>query len=85
MACGLHPIACFCMVCELRMVFTRVFMHSGFPGGIRDKCRRHKRLELDLWVGKIPWISTWQLTSVFLPGESPWTEEPSGLLSIGHT
>ena len=24
-----------------------------------------------------------QLTSVFLPGESPWTEEPGGLQSMG--
>ena len=23
------------------------------------------------WVGKIPWRRTWQLTLVFLPGESP--------------
>ena len=25
----------------------------------------------------------WQLTPVFLPGESPWTEEPGGLQSMG--
>ena len=25
----------------------------------------------------------WQLTPVFLPGESPWTEEPGQLRSIG--
>ena len=25
----------------------------------------------------------WQPTPVFLPGESPWTEEPGGLQSIG--
>ena len=25
----------------------------------------------------------WQSCSVFLPGESPWTEEPSGLQSMG--
>ena len=37
----------------------------------------------DPWVGKIPWRRTWQPTSVFLPGESPWTEEPSGPQSIG--
>ena len=30
-------------------------------------------------VGKIPWRRTWQPTPVFLPGESPWTEEPGGL------
>ena len=26
----------------------------------------------------------WQPTAVFLPGESPWTEEPGGLQSRGH-
>ena len=26
---------------------------------------------------------TWQPTPVFLPGESPWTEEPGGLDSTG--
>ena len=31
------------------------------------------------WVGKIPWKRAWQPTPVFLPGESPWTEEPGGL------
>ena len=25
----------------------------------------------------------WQPTPVFSPGESPWTEEPDGLQSIG--
>ena len=33
--------------------------------------------------GKIPWKRAWQPTSVFLPGESPWTEEPVGLQSMG--
>ena len=31
------------------------------------------------WVGKIPWRRAWQLTSVFLTGESPRTEKPGGL------
>ena len=35
------------------------------------------------WVGKIPWRRAWQPTPVFLPGESPWTEEPDGLQSMG--
>ena len=33
-------------------------------------CRRHKRLEFHLWVGKIPWGRKWQSTPVFLPGKS---------------
>ena len=34
-------------------------------------------------VGKIPQRKVWQPMSVFLPGESLWTEEPGGLKSIG--
>ena len=37
----------------------------------------------ETWVRKIPWRRVWQPTPVFLPGESPWTEEPGGLQSIG--
>ena len=37
----------------------------------------------DPWVGKIPWRRAWQPTPAFLPGESPWTEEPGGLQSMG--
>ena len=32
---------------------------------------------------KIPRKRAWQPTPVFLPGESPWTEEPGGLQSMG--
>ena len=35
-----------------------------------------------LWVGKISWRKAWQPTPVFLPGESPWTEEPGRLQSM---
>ena len=31
----------------------------------------------------IPWRRKWQPTPVFLPGESPWIEEPGGLQSLG--
>ena len=37
----------------------------------------------DPWAGKIPWSRAWQPTPVFLHGESPWTEVPGGLQSIG--
>ena len=37
----------------------------------------------DPWVGKIPWRKIRQPTPVLLPGESPWTEEPGGLQSMG--
>ena len=44
------------------------------------QCRRPG---FDHWVGKIPWRRAWQSTPVFLPRESPWTEEPGGLQSMG--
>ena len=34
-------------------------------------------------LGSIPWRKACQSTPVFLPGESPWTEEPGGLQSMG--
>ena len=34
-------------------------------------------------LGKIPWRRAQLPTPVFLPGESPWTEEPGGLQSMG--
>jgi len=41
----------------------------------------------EIWVQslgrKIPWRRAWQLTRVFLPGESPWTEALSRLWSRG--
>ena len=43
------------------------------------QCRRHR---FDPSVGKIPWRRKWQPTPVFLPGESPWTEEPGRLQSM---
>ena len=48
---------------------------SGFPGGTSGKeptcqSRRHKKCRFDPWVGKIPRRRAWQLTPVFLLGES---------------
>ena len=37
----------------------------------------------ETWVGKIPWRRARKPTPVFLPGESPWIEEPGGLQSMG--
>ena len=53
--------------------------HSGEKSAW--KWRRHKRRELDAWVGKISWSRKWLSTPVFLPGKFPWTEEPGGLWS----
>ena len=47
----------------------------GFPNGASRQepaCqfRRPKRPGFNPWVGKIPWRRAWQLTLVFLHGES---------------
>ena len=75
-----------CLVIQVRMrVSDRLSgRETGicFPGGSRIclQCRRRRRLRFDPWVGK---RRAWQPTPVFLPGESPWTEEPGGLQSVG--
>ena len=59
-----------------------VFM--GFPGGSDGKeSTAVQETRFDSWVGKIPRRRTWQLTPVFLPGASPWTEVPGGQQSTG--
>ena len=45
---------------------------------------RHKRLRFDPWVGKIPWRRKWQLTPVFLPGESHGQRSLVGYSPGGH-
>ena len=41
----------------------------------------------EAWVQSLGWEDprrrVWQPTAVFLPGESPWTEEPGRLQSMG--
>ena len=46
-------------------------------------CLQCRRPRFDPWVGRIPWRRAWQPTPVFVPGESPWTEEPGGLEFMG--
>ena len=60
----------------------------GFPGDASGKepacqCRRHEGCVVDPWTEKSLWRRKRQSTQVFLPRESPWTEEPGGLQSIG--
>ena len=62
---------------------TPVFL--GFPGGSVSKeptCNTGN-LGSAPGLGRSPWRRAWQPTPVFLPTESPWTEEPGGLQSMG--
>ena len=70
--------------------FTRALPHpmfimdayyiEGFSG--RSDGKESARM-CEAWVRKIPRRRAWQPISVFLSGESPWTEEPGGLQSMG--
>ena len=50
----------------------------GFTGDSDGKESAYNTEDLGLIPGKTPWRRAWQPTTVFLPGESPWTEEPGG-------
>ena len=43
-------------------------------------CLQYKRPRFKSQGRKIHWRRKWQPTPVLLPGESPWTEEPGGLV-----
>ena len=57
----------------------------GFPGGSdgKESACSAGNLGSIPGLGMIPWTRAWQPTSVFLPGESPWIEEPGGLQTMG--
>ena len=57
----------------------------GFPGGSdgEESACNAGDLGFDPWIRKIPWRRAQQPTPGFLPGESPWTEEPGRLQSMG--
>ena len=75
---SIHSLICQCsMVCAQASCCVIVVKNPLASAG------RHKRCRFDPWVGKIPWRRAWKPTPVFLPGESPWTEEPGGLQSMG--
>ena len=57
----------------------------GFSGGSVGKESACNAGDLGLIPGleRFPWRRAWQPTPVFLPGESPWTEEPGRLQHMG--
>ena len=56
---------------------------SGSSAGKESVCNAGDLSSKPVGNIPLPWRE-WQPTLVFLPGESPWTEEPGGLQSMGH-
>ena len=58
---------------------------SYHPGGSVCKESTHNVGDLGsvTGLGRSPGEGEWQPSPVFLPGESPWTEESGGLQSMG--
>ena len=75
-----------CFKAERLVICGKERNQSSFPGGTSGKepsaHAGDRREGFDPWVGKIPQRRARQYTPVFLPGESPWTEEPGGLQSM---
>ena len=65
--------------------FCKSITISGLPWGPQSVKNSPAMQETGVQslVGKIPWKRAGQPTPVFLPGQSPWTEEPGGLQSMG--
>ena len=58
-----------------KQLYANILDNLGFPGGASGKepichSRGPKRCRLDPWVKKMSWRRAWQVTPVFLPGES---------------
>ena len=70
--------------CFFFYISNEVEVFVGFLGSaVKRICLQCRGTRLHSWVGKIPWRRAWQPTPVFLPGESPWTEEQGGPQSMG--
>ena len=83
-------LSCCLLACEMLVSLLRAFLRpyckfEGFPDGSDSKESTCSVGDLGSipGLGRSPWRRAWQPTPVFLPGESPWTEEPRGLQSVG--
>ena len=66
-----------------------IYLKVGLPWWLSGKastcqCRRHKRCGFDPRVEKVPWRRAWQLTPVFLPGETHGLRSLVGYSPWGH-
>ena len=67
--------------------FELIFIYGVRWASLVAQMAENPPVVWDTWIrsqGKIPWRRAWQPAPVFLPGESPGTEEPGGLQPMGH-
>jgi len=69
--------------CSTVLVLMPLPSWLGLPSWLscKESACQCRRLELDTWVGKIPWRGKWQPSPVFFPGKSPM--EADRLQSMG--
>ena len=88
----LHPCCCkwhYFIYFNDWVIYSIVYMymyHIFWASLMAQMVKNHLQCRIsgfDPWVRKIPWRKAWQPTPVFLPEESPWTEKPDGLPSMG--
>ena len=70
-------------ICIYAYFFRFFFYWASLVAQMQRICLKCGRPGLEPRVGTIPWRRVWQSTPIFLAGESPWTEEPGGLQSMG--
>ena len=63
--------------------FSRIVGRHFLPSEPPGKPLQYRRPGFNLQVGIIPWRRVWQPIPVLFLGESPRTEEPGGLQSMG--
>ena len=63
----------------IQIPFYSFFFLTSFYRNMVPQMVKNPLAKWENWVGKIPWRRARQPTLVFLPGESPWKEEPGGL------
>ena len=85
-----HPFSNSQILC--RIMLTYLQDHNDFRPSCSSgkesawKCRRHRRLGFDPWVGKIPRVGSGNLpTPVFLPGKSHGQRNLVGYSPWGYT
>ena len=83
-----NPRPIFQSLASLRLSLGLKDLHYAFHGVSGKEptfqCRRCKRRGFDPWVEKIPWRRAWQLTPVFLPGESHGQRGLAGYGPLGR-